>query len=51
MNRLEVLRTATKEEIAQLTDEELIRFNREYHRRDMRMRRKKRKEMKNKDAK
>lgn len=47
MERLDVLRTATREEIAQLTDEELLRFNREYHKRDMRMRRKLRKEKAN----
>ena len=47
MNRLDVLRTATRDEIAQLTDEELLRFNREYHKRVMRVRRKIRKEKAN----
>lgn len=50
MKRLEVLRTATREEVSKLTDEELRIFQREFHRREMRRRRLKRKEMKN-DAK
>ena len=50
MNRLDVLRTATRDEIAQLTDEELLKFQREYHKRVMRVRRKIRKEKAN-DAK
>ena len=39
MKRLEVLRTATREEVSKLTDEELRIFQREFHRREMRRRR------------
>lgn len=47
MKRLDVLRTATREEVSQLTDEELRIFQREFHMREMKRRRLKRKELKN----
>lgn len=51
MKRLDVLRTATREEVSQLTDEELRIFQREFHMREMKRRRLKRKELDNANAK